>query len=252
MIPYWNTLILLGSFVTVSLILSALRNAIDMENNLAIRVKQGLLPRQAPTFPGYEISIVWKPKSFVSGDYYDFMNLENDRLGICIGDVTGHGVAAALLMSNLLTATRFLSRHNNASDKICYHLNNSIFENAIPEKFATFFYGIINLNNNSLEYTNAGHPPSIIIDHNGNIKKLESGGTVIGVARNQEYKNEIVPLSSGDKIVFYTDGLIEAKNLAGDMFGEERFIQSCLESSSLNAEEMSKKIIQSASKFCNG
>ena len=75
---------------------------------------------------------------------------------------------------------------------------------------------------------------------------------MIGVARNQEYKNEIVPLSSGDKIVFYTDGLIEAKNLAGDMFGEERFIQSCLESSSLNAEEMSKKIIQSASKFCNG
>ena len=252
LIPYWNALVLLGFFVIVTIILSALKAAIEMENNLAIKVQQGLLPKQAPSFAGYKTSLVWKPKSFVSGDYYDFINVNTHGLGICLGDVAGHGVSAALLMSNLQAAVRLLSHQDNSSDKICLKINEFLLENELPGKFITFFYGIVNRENNSFEYTNAGHNPPILISPDGKIRKLESGGPVLGVTQTQEYKSETIPLSEGDKIILYTDGLIEVKNSAGEYYDEERLLKACQMNRSLDCEEMSDKIMQSVSEFCGG
>ena len=252
LIIYWNALIELGFFVTISLTLSTLRSSIDLESNLAIRIQQGLLPKQLPTLKNREVSVIWLPKLFVSGDYYDFINFSDDKVGICIGDVAGHGVAAALLMSNLQAIVRQISHRNESTNKICYQLNNSLLENEMPEKFITFFYGIIDLNTNTLEYTNAGHPPALIINSNGEVKKLECGGTMLGVVPNYEYYNDTVKLSDDDTIVFYTDGLIEAKNITGELYGEERFINSCLKYFSSDVNKMSQDIIESVAEFSAG
>ncbi len=252
LIIYWNALIELGFFVTISLTLSSLRSSVDLESNLAIRIQQGLLPKQLPTLKNREVSVIWLPKSFVSGDYYDFINISDDKIGICIGDVAGHGVAAALLMSNLQAIVRQISHQNESTSKICSRLNNSLLENEMPEKFITFFCGIIDLNTNTLEYTNAGHPPVLIINSSGDVKKLECGGTMLGVVPNYEYYNDTVKLSDGDTIIYYTDGLIEAKNIKGELYGEDRFINSCLKYFSSDVNKMSQDIIESVAEFSAG
>jgi serine phosphatase RsbU (regulator of sigma subunit) len=251
LIPYWNALILLGFFCSLAITLSELKKAINFENNLAVKVQQGLLPKQNLSIPGFKISVYWKPRSFVSGDYYDFLNIDNERFGICIGDCAGHGTAAAILMSNLQASVRLLSHKYKSTDKFCYQLNNAVLENELSGKFITFFYCLIDHKDNTFEYTNAGHPPPILIEHTGKIVKLETGGLLIGTVKNNEYKKDTIQLAVGDKIIFYTDGIIESRNPSGALYDEERLINTCLINISLNAEELSKKIIQSVSEFSN-
>ncbi len=162
LIPYWNALVMLVFFLTVALILSSLRQSIDHENKLAREIQEQLLPREIPRIGGYEIAGAWRPAQTVSGDYYDIIRLDDDSLVLCIGDVVGHGIPAALLMSNLQAAVRMLSVGKFSPRDICSQLNKFVYGNTTRDKFITFFYGVLDVRKKefTVHQCRAQSPPS--------------------------------------------------------------------------------------------
>lgn len=248
LIPYWNAFILIGSFAAVSLTLTALKKSMDLENELAVHIQKGLLPKSLPRHTGIEVAVEWKPQSFVSGDYYDFIELGENRIGICIGDVSGHGVSAALLMSNLQAAFRLVALNERGTDEVCALLNASMMKNVPTDKFATFAYCIFDTVNGILQYTNAGHPSPFLVRKTGELIKLDSSGTMLGVVE-QSFGRSAVSIGSGDLVLMYTDGIIETKNLSGDMFGEDRLTAVCIQYNDLGSWKIIDEIKRSIAAF---
>ncbi|HEX9251802.1 MAG TPA: SpoIIE family protein phosphatase, partial [Ignavibacteriaceae bacterium] len=201
--PYWNALIMLGIFVLVSELLSALKRVIDRENILALNIQKNLLPGKNPEISDYKVFSIWEPTRVVSGDYYDFIQLKENVLGISLADVCGHGFPAALLMSNVQATFRIIAGHNHAPKEVCDHLNSILISYNMPDKFTSFFYGILDAENKEFTYSNAGHPPPIILRANGKIDRLSVGGFLLGVNPIAKYEQETVYIESGDIILLY-------------------------------------------------
>lgn len=251
-IPFWNALVMLGFFSLISYILSALKETIDKENAMAVNIQKNLLPLSLPEIPGYKIFATWKPASVVSGDHYDIINVDKNLYGICIADASGHGVPAALLMSNLQSAFRMITANTVSPKDVCTQLNKFYVETMEQGKFISFFFGILDTEKNTFVYSNAGHPPSLVIRHNQVVISLESGGLLLGIDSRSEYQEGKVELNTGDVILLYTDGIIEAQNNKGELFGEERLINACRRVLNTSAFDISQEILTSVSKFSNG
>ena len=138
-VPYWNTVVKLALFVIISLILSALRRSVEHEQHLALQIQQRFLPSQMPGVTGVEFSSGWQPSRTVSGDYYDVFSVSKDEIGFCIGDVAGHGISAALIMSNLQAAVKIFTDNTISTADLCEKLNRLMYANVEPGKFITFF-----------------------------------------------------------------------------------------------------------------
>jgi serine phosphatase RsbU (regulator of sigma subunit) len=251
-IPIWNAFVMLGFFLLIAYILSAFRDSIDKENTLALNIQRNLLPRKLPDIPGYKIAATWKPTKVVSGDHYDIITVNKNLYGICIADASGHGVPAALLMSNLQSAFRIITTNTVLTKDVCTQLNKFYVENMEQGKFISFFFGILDTEKKTFFYSNAGHPPPLIIRHNQVVISLESGGLLLGIDSRSEYQEGKVELNTGDVILLYTDGIIEAKNSWGELFGEERLINTCRRVLNSSAFDISQEILTSVSKFSNG
>ena len=242
--PYWNAVVMLGIFLVVSEILSALRKSVNLEEQLAIRVQKGLLPNEIPVFDSLQISVKWQPLSFVSGDYYDLVKLDDNKLGICIADVSGHGVAASLLMSNIQAAFHVSIRNDSSPEYVCGQLNTVIRHHGLADKFVSFFYGIIDLDDKSITYSNAGHPPPFIIRNNGTSIPLDKGGTMLGIVEEYFSECERVEIKEGDVVIVYTDGITEAKNRDQDLFGEDKMIKCVREHTYLDSQEINNALLE--------
>ncbi len=250
-IPYWNSLIMLGIFVVFALLLSKLKDAFERENTLALNIQKSLLPQKSPAIAGYKIFSIWEPTRVVSGDYYDFINLTNNNLGISLADVCGHGFPAALLMSNIQATSRIIASHNHSPQEVCNYLNKIMIDYVMPEKFTSFFYGILEAEKRKLTYSNAGHPPPIVLRKNEKIDHLSCGGFLLGVDSNATYQQETVHLEKGDVILFYTDGIVETRNSLGKEFGENRLIDFCKKHKHLPENKFNKTILSTLNKFSN-
>jgi hypothetical protein len=250
-IPYWNAFVMLGTFTIISEIFYALKLSIDRENQLAIKVQTGLLPKEIPAFNSLQISVTWKPLSHVSGDYYDLVRLGDNKLGICIADVSGHGVAAALLMSNIQAGFRMTLQNDIHPQEVCRQLNHTIKQHQLNDKFVSFFYGIIDTEEKSLLYSNAGHPPPFVVRQDGSADQLSKGGTLLGIVREYCCECGKVMLNDGDVITLFTDGLSEAKNLNSDQFGEEKIMDICKSNIELDSHEIKNNIINAVNEFNN-
>ena len=246
-----NAILMLGIFVIISEIFSALRLSIERENQLAIKVQKGLLPKKFPVFDSLQLSVTWKPYGFVSGDYYDFVKLDENKLGVCIADVSGHGVAAALLMANIQAAFRITLRNNYLPQNVFKQLNHTIKQHQLSDKFVSFFYGIIDLDEKSFIYSNAGHPPPVIINKEGLVLPLNKGGTMLGVMTDYYCEYEKIDLIDGDVIMLYTDGLSEAKNQSSKLFGEDNLINVCKSSREYDSHEINHTIINAVNEYNN-
>lgn len=249
--PYWNALVMLGTFVIVSEIFCALKASIDRENQLAIRVQNGLLPKEIPNLNSLQISVTWQPLSHVSGDYYDFVKLGENKLGICIADVSGHGVAAALLMSNIQAGFRVTLQNDIEPQNVCKQLNHTIKQHQLQDKFVSFFYGIIDTRERTLIYSNAGHPPPLIVRKDGSVDQLIKGGTLLGIVHEYCCECGKINLIEGDTILLYTDGLSEAKNINSKQFGEENIISICKSSRHLDSHGITNNIFNAVNEFNN-
>jgi phosphoserine phosphatase RsbU/P len=212
-------------------------------------IQEGFLPKEIAQLPGYEISSAWQSARVVGGDYFDVLPFDSESCGLCIADVAGKGLPAALLMSNLQAAVRGLASPSLAPDELCARLNALLCRNMASDRFVTLFYAQLDGPDRCLRYVTAGHNPPIVLHSDGSHERLREGGIVLGVFPNQPFKSDVVHLQSGDRIVLFTDGVTEACNSEEEEFGEDRLLSVLCENRKQNATEIQRRILQAASEF---
>ena len=217
----------------------------------AREIQQGLLPKELPQLTEFQIAGAWEPARLVGGDYYDVIRLGKDKLGICIADVVGKGISAALLMANVQASVRGFASETASPSYVCSRINSVLCENLASGKFVTLFYGVLDASSRILQYTNAGHLRPILIEHDGNVKHLENGGALLGVFPDWKYEDSKVELRPGDMLMLFTDGITEAMDLNGEEFGEERLIEVARNTGEQSIEDLKIQLLGSAQEFCD-
>lgn len=195
---------------------------VEEEMRFATDIQRQLLPTAPPDLPGYDIAGTSIPASSVGGDYFDFIPLADSCLAICLGDVSGKGLPAAILMSNLQATVRGQSLVDSRPGSCVSRSNELLHANTEPHKFATFFYGVLDSRSHRLTYCNAGHDSPFLFSRSRAPSRLDSGGTVLGFMRGVEFEEGTVTLEPGDALVIFSDGVTEALNEEGEHFGEDR------------------------------
>ncbi len=215
-------------------------------------IQEKLLPRDIPQLPGYKIASAWQSARLVGGDYFDILPLDEKTLGICIADVAGKGMPAALLMSNLQAAVRGLSSPSLAPDLLCSRLNSIVYRNTDSDRFITFFYAHLDGPTRRLAYVNAGHNAPFVVRSDGSHERLREGGAVLGVFDSRNYEMGSVQLFPGDRVILFTDGVTEACSPAGEEFGEARLLRLLEDHRKLSADELQAKILAVTSESSGG
>jgi sigma-B regulation protein RsbU (phosphoserine phosphatase) len=222
------------------------------EIEAASATQRGLLPQSIPQFPGYQISAAWRPAGAVSGDYLDLLRLDANHLALCVADVIGKGVPAALLMSNVQAAVHALAGEMLPTGELCGRINRIVASNVGSGKFITFFYGVLDGARRRFSYSNAGHCEPILVRQNGECARVNHGGVVLGVFPDWEYREEHIDLEPGDRLVLFTDGITEIANPANEEFGEERLMEMLRANRALDAEAMQKRVMAAIAEFSGG
>ncbi|MGH9431597.1 MAG: PP2C family protein-serine/threonine phosphatase [Terriglobia bacterium] len=193
----------------------------EAELNIAFEVQKGLFPRSFPSGGGLEFSGICVPAKGISGDYYDVLQLANGRLIFVVADISGKGVSAAILMSNLQAVLRTLAEAGHSPCEVCAHLNRRLYQVTEDSRFATFFYGEWNPASRLLRYINAGHPLPFLCGTRRGLR-LDRGGPPIGLFQDLNFEAGEVELQPGDLLVVYSDGIVEAGIGQKQEFGESR------------------------------
>jgi sigma-B regulation protein RsbU (phosphoserine phosphatase) len=223
----------------------------EQELNRAREIQQDLMPKELPQLPRVAMAGAWQPARTVGGDYFDVIQLDSNRLGICIGDVAGKGITAALLMANLQASFRAFATPEESPAAVCAKLNAFLCSNLAPGKFVTFFYAILNAEDRTLRYENAGHCPAILVKAGGETELLSGDGAVLGVLPDWQYRDFSVQLAAGDRLLFFTDGVTEAANVQFEEFGNERVIGSVRAmDGTLSALATQRKLLEEVTRFC--
>jgi sigma-B regulation protein RsbU (phosphoserine phosphatase) len=223
----------------------------EQELERALEIQQSLLPKAIPQLAGFEVATAWRPARVVGGDYFDVLKLGDDRLGICVADVVGKGVSAALLMANVQAAVRAFARDSGSPARVCGRLNEVLCDNIAIGKFVTFFYGVLDGNKRTFEYCNAGHPPAILVTSEAS-SVLPAGGAVLGVFPEWKYEDAVIGLNPGDRLLLFTDGIIEAAGSDGQEFGENKLAALAKANRASSAGELNNLVLKHVTEFCNG
>ncbi len=200
------------------------KQRIEEDIKLARDIQTNLLPRSCPRGDRFEFAGYNLPSREVGGDYYDFIPIADGKIGVVIGDISGKGIPAAILMSNLQATFRVSAVHAASPSEAMRIVNNQIVQTTAVEKFATVFYGVFDPKRFLFHYTNAGHNCPVYRHIEGGITFLREGGLVVGVMENAQYRSKQIALIPGDTLLFYTDGVTEARNGDDEEFGENRMI----------------------------
>ena len=239
-----------------------IQERLNRELALAADVQKRLLPWQIPECSALQLSGFCEPARGVGGDYYDFISVDKNRIGIAIADVSGKGMAAALLMSTVQATLRSLTANANGfavSAEISLapmvsKLNRLIFNSTYGQHYVTFFYADFDQTNRRLTYVNAGHNPPLYLGANGikKVRRLTAGGLIAGAFEYSKYEQETLELQPNDLLFLYTDGLTEAMNREGEEFGETRVEEMLTASAHLSAQEIRDQIAARVKQWCRG
>lgn len=216
--------------------------------NAAQQIQRRMLPRENPSSDRLDIGAVYDPTLQLGGDFYDFIRWEDGRVGVCIADVVGKGLPAALMMASIRSALRANALRFDAVEVVMEFVNRHMCNDTLVSEFATVFYGVISPDARRLVYTNAGHPLPVLL-RKGTVSLLGTGGMVIGVLPDTEYEPESLELYPGDLIVFVTDGVTEAFNFEGEPFGTERLLKSIQARAQLEAQPMARELLWDVRRF---
>jgi sigma-B regulation protein RsbU (phosphoserine phosphatase) len=225
------------------------KRKLEEELSIAKRIQQSFLPREKPQLSGFDISGINIPSEEVGGDYYDFIPIIENQMGIAIGDVSGKGIPAALIMASFRASLIAEIRNNYAIRSIMFKVNNLLFESTASDIYVTAVYGVLDTKNRIFTFTNAGHNAPILRHANGQMEYLTEGGVASGTFENSKYEERPLKLNPGDIMVFYTDGVTEAKNEKDEEFGTRRLKQVIDDSRQLSATQIQENIYKAVKDF---
>ena len=197
------------------------RERVEQDLRVAQRIQQASLPEEVPELEGWQINPYYKPARAVGGDFYDFLELEDSRLGLVVGDATGHGVPAALVMSTTCGMLRAVALSVDSPGEVLARVNEALSARIPQNMFVTCFYAILDLKNGSLRYANAGHDLPYV-QRGSDAEELMARGMPLGLMPGMSYEEKKTILEAGEAALFYSDGLVEAHNPGGEMFGFPR------------------------------
>jgi phosphoserine phosphatase RsbU/P len=229
---------------------AAARELQGQELQQAREIQRSLLPKQIPQVEGFEIDGAWEPARVVGGDYFDIIRLGEKKLGICIADVVGKSVSAALLMANVQASVRAFAGQTNSPAVLCSRVNSVLCSTLTSGKFVTLFYGTLDAERATLLYTNAGHLAPVLLSEDGRVTRLENNGALLGVLPAWKYQESLVQLSPGDRLLLFTDGITEASASDGEEFGEDRLISCALACSRKSVGELKLRLLEEVKQFC--
>jgi sigma-B regulation protein RsbU (phosphoserine phosphatase) len=199
------------------------KQRLEDELLIAREIQKGLLPSRLPEIAGFEIAASNISSKQVGGDYYDAISLGDSRYVLAIGDVSGKGTPASLLMANLQASIRALVPFDLSMSELTKRVNDLMFENTSSDRFVTFFWGLLDVKKGSLNYVNAGHNHPYLVRANGQMERLGKGGMILGIMSTLvPYEEDTIYLKAGDFLVMFTDGVSEAMNRNGEEYGEPR------------------------------
>ena len=224
---------------------------LEQELAIAARMQADLLPKRMPELPGYDLAACMLPHQMIGGDFYDFIPLSADHVGITVADGAGKGIPGAMLMALTRSALNVQVTAAYAVCDIIAKLNDHLVAETATWLFVTLFYGALDIPGRRLTYTNAGHPPGLLL-RGEDCLRLRTGGPLLGVSPGEHYEEEQVHLASGDLLVLYSDGVTEAMNQGGEIFGGNRLAAVLKECRTLSAQHIMDRIQQEVSRFTGG
>lgn len=230
----------------------------DMKRSLSVarEIQQHLLPQGVPDLPGLELAACGLYCDETGGDYYDFIELHNeDHVGLAVGDITGHGIAAALLMSSARAVLRsHATQYDTNLAEMFNDINRHLVRDTGDERFLTLFYGVLEGSTRRLWYASGGHDPAVWVRAAaGTVERLENTGPLMGAMDGLSFDQAgPITLQRGDVIAVGTDGIWEARNPAGDLFERERFVQAVRDNAAKHPEDICQAVIQAVHAFADG
>jgi sigma-B regulation protein RsbU (phosphoserine phosphatase) len=226
------------------------KRRMEEELKVASEIQMRLQPVAPPQIEGWDMTGVSFPCREIGGDYYDFIQSKRDnRIVIAVGDVSGKGTGAALLMSSLHAAVRAQSQARVALCEVMSEINQYIYENSPSNKFLTLFYGSLDPQTGRLTYSNAGHNTPLLMRQSGEIVRLDKGGLPIGMMPGMSFMEDSVAFEAGDVLVIYSDGITESVNEGDDEFGEARLIEVIRNNLNRSASGIRDRIDEALSRF---
>jgi serine/threonine-protein kinase len=228
------------------------RERLEREQKVAGDIQQRFLPASVPVINGYELQGISFPGYEIGGDYYDFIQRDDGKLIVALGDVSGKGTAAALLMSSLHAAVHAQADIHDTLAKTIGAVNRYLVESIPANRFVTLFYAELDPENGALVFLNAGHNPPLIVRADGTMEQLAAGGLPLGIMPNADFREGRTQLHPGDVLVIYSDGVSEAVNPSGEEFGPKRLYEVVARNIDNSAGGIRDRIESSLTKFCQG
>jgi len=221
--------------------------ALERQVRIASEVQHRMLPQHPPIIPGVDLASIYEPCHALGGDFFDFIELPYQNVGLAIADVSGKGVPASLIMASVRAALRAQVDNVYFVDEVMRRLNEMLCRDTMPSEFVTLFYGVLDVPNRRLTYCNAGHPPALLL-RGGEVSELPVGNMLLGITCDESYAQATVDLQPGDTLLMYTDGLLDVMNFQQQRFGRARVVEA-LKQSAGSADTVVQNILWTARKF---
>ena len=229
------------------------KEKLDRELQVAHKIQRSLLPRKLPELAGFDFGACIVPMTAIGGDFFDFIALDENRLGIAVGDVSGHGVPAALFMALTVTLLRAEACHDCSPGEVLRSVNRQIRRLNDEGMFVTLLYGVLDLASQSFTYVRAGHEPIVLCGTQGELMAPRlAGGQILGLFNDPVLEEQTVTLAPGNTLLLYTDGVVEARDPRGNMFGEENLLATVCANCQRSAQAVCDQMLEEVAAFSGG
>jgi serine phosphatase RsbU (regulator of sigma subunit) len=224
---------------------------LEAELGIARRIQRSILPQQAPHRSGFDFGMLLEPASSVGGDFYDFIPLKNDQLAVIVGDVSDHGIPAAIFMALTFSLLRGEFARAQTPGEALLNANCHLLDMNEANMFVTLLCGVLDFNTRQFHYVRAGHPPPVVLDASGRCINMPRGtGTTLGLFDEVNLDEQSILLPPGGLLAIYTDGISEAANPQGELFGEERLSAVLRLNPAQSAQQTCQAVLDAVSSYC--